>query len=699
MTDSTDRDGRVWRLPTRGSEYAVSESPDGTGLIMIGWGERSDEQPWKMPWVNYDLEIDAVPTEYSATGTRQTRGAELIVDHGDGLIGARLRLDPAQVTLDTDGPRTILRAVHTDSTGQLRLTSEIETSRDHDVVAKKVIVKNTGSRSLTFPRLFSAGWQLPIGPGARIDYLAGAWAHEFGEQRAVLPSGELSIGSRQGFTSHRYSPVITVAPLDDWDAGSARPSYSIALAWSGSWRMLVDAVPGADRVRVAGGIDDETCVITLEPGESFETPAMLGIRGAAEDSDAMAAQWHRYQRGQLARNQAVDHRPIVYNSWYATEFDVELDHQRRLAGIAAELGAEVFVVDDGWFAGRTSDRAGLGDWTPDPAKFPDGLGPLIDTVTGAGMRFGLWVEPEAVNPDSDLFRAHPDWIYRAGDRPLLTGRNQYVLDLGRPEVLAWVGQMLRDVLADSRISYLKWDLNRPISDGGRPGDDHGRQWSVQHTLGYYALLHLLRTEFPHVTVEACAGGGGRIDNAVLARTDVVWTSDETGPRDRLAIQHGFLGRYPASVMSSWVTDEPDELDHDPASLGFRFAVAMTGVLGVGSDLLGWDSATRSRAAELIATYKEIRGTVHNGDVHRHGTPQDPIYMLEYGDRDRSCLFVFLRPGADRDETVRPRGLDPDARYRRVGGDTVSGADAMAVGLPIRSVLAPDADLIILERQG
>lgn len=696
MNDNASADGRVWRLPTRSGEYAVSAAPDGSGLIMVGWGPPEDQQPWKEPVAVYELDPDTVPTEYSAAGTRHGRGAELIVDHGEGLIGARLRLDPAQVTVDTEGPRSILRAVHTDTTGHLRLTCEIETSRDHEVVAKRVIAKNTGGRPLTFPRLFSAGWQLPIGPGARIDYLAGGWAHEFFEHRAVLPAGEFSIGSRQGITSHRYSPVVTVSALDDAEADDDGPCYSIALAWSGSWRMLVDAVPDADRVRVAGGIDDETCMITLEPGESFETPASLGIC-STDGPDELAREWHDYQRGRLARSRGVDHRPIVYNSWYATGFDVEVDHQRRLAGIAAELGAEVFVVDDGWFAGRTNDRAGLGDWVPDKIKFPDGLGPLIDSVSEAGMRFGLWVEPEAVNPDSDLFRAHPDWVYRAGDRPLVTSRNQYVLDLGRPEVLAWVGQTLRDLLADGRISYLKWDMNRPVSDGGRPGDDHGRQWSVQHARGYYALLHLLRSEFPHVTVEACAGGGGRIDNAVLALTDVVWTSDETGPRDRLAIQHGFLSRYPASVMSSWVTDEPDKLDHDPASLGFRFAVAMTGVLGIGSDLLGWDAETRSRAAELIMTYKQIRDTVHNGIVRRHGHPRDPLYASEFSDEGRSCLLVFGRPGVAAQPRIRPLGLDPDARYRPNGGEPITGASAMTEGLPVRWSLASDADLIILER--
>ena len=276
---------------------------------------------------------------------------------------------------------------------------------------------------------------------------------------------------------------------------------------------------------------------------------------APDGHNGVRRRWHDYQRNWLARDLDVTRRPIVYNSWYATRFDVQPDQQLALADRAAELGAEVFVVDDGWFAGRTSDRSGLGNWWPDPVKFPDGLDPLISGVLARGLRFGIWVEPEAVSPDADILAEHPDWIYRAGDRPLVTVRNQYVLDFGRRAVLEWTEDWLRRLLNDRRITYLKWDMNRPITDGGRPGDRQSRQWAVQHTQGYYRVTRMLRTDFPDVTIEACSGGGGRIDSAVLGLSDVVWPSDETGPRDRLAIQHGFLSVYGPHVMSSWVTDD------------------------------------------------------------------------------------------------------------------------------------------------
>lgn len=692
-----------WVLRTATSAYVVGLAPDEAGPVLLGWTDGSPPPPAPPEPHGFRLPVDRQPLEVGALGTRQAGGVDLVVDHGDGLVGVRLRWPADEVRLVETPTGSVLTAHGRDTTGALEVQLVVLTSTAHDVVEKHLTLVNTGTAPLTFPRAFGPAWELPVGPGARVDYLYGDWSREFTPGHVELPAGELSLGSRQGITSHEYAPTVRVSRLqgseDDGDDGDDDPTaYGVALAWSGSWRLLVEAPPFGPRVRVAGGVDDESGVVRLEPGERFTTPATLGVR-APDGAAGVRARWHDHQRGWLARDTGLAHRPIVYNSWYATTFDVDVDSQRHLAELAAGLGVEVFVVDDGWFAGRTSDRAGLGDWRPDPAKFPDGLAPLADAVLARGMRFGIWVEPEAVNPDSDLYRAHPDWVYRAGDRPLVTKRNQLVHDLGRPEVLAWTTGWLRDLLRSAPISYLKWDMNRPVSDGGRPGDPYGRQWSVQHTEGYYAVLRMLREEFPHVTVEACAGGGGRVDLAVLGLTDVVWPSDETGARDRMAIQHGFLSVYGPHVMSSWVTDEPSRLDLAPVSLEFRFVVAMAGVLGVGSDLSAWDPAQRSRAADLVALYREIRETVHLGRVEPHGTPADDVYALEFGTPGRTVLLVYGRPGAEPGTRLRPATLDPGRRYRLTStGDTRSGAE-WAAGLEVPFALAPDADVLVLEPVG
>ncbi len=684
------RRASTWELPTATGRYRLGFT-EVAGPYLSSWGpdDPPDAEPTS-PSAAFRTEPDRFSAELSALGTRQTRAADLIVDHGDGLLGARLLWRADRVRVTEDGPRTRLQAVADDTAGGLRLTLVIETSRDGDVVTKHAVIDNLGDRACALRRAFAPAWELPIGPGAMVDVLAGDWSREFTPYRVSVPVGEFSIGSRQGITSHRYSPVITVA------APGRLTCYGFALAWSGSWRMSVEAEPFDDRVRVAGGVDDESGSIALEPGESYRTPDVLGIC-SPDGRDALARRWHDHQRRRLARDPGPRHRPIVYNSWYATTFDVRVEYQLALAGVAADLGVECFVIDDGWFRGRTSDRAGLGDWTPDPVKFPDGLTPLAAAVREQGMRFGVWVEPEAVNPDSDLYRAHPDWVYRAGDRPLLTVRNQYVLDLGRPEVIGWTEQWLRSLLTAAPIGYLKWDMNRPVSDGGRPGDSHGGQWSVQHTEGYYAVLAMLRREFPDVTVEACAGGGGRIDAAVLGLTDVVWPSDETGPRDRLAIQFGFLSAYAPHLMSSWVTDQPSRSDPEPVSLEFRFVVAMAGVLGIGSDLLRWSGSELHRATGLVRLYRQIRSTVLGGRVQRHGHPSGPFCAVEYATDDQMVILVWAR--SSRPETVRivPSGLDPAGRYRIRGRSPIRTGTELAAGIVVAFDLAEDTDVIILDR--
>jgi alpha-galactosidase len=679
-----------WELRTATSRYVIDLAPDHAGPVLQDWtaGEPRGWEP--EPGHQFVTLPDRLPLEYSALGTRHVRGAELVVEHPDGIVGARLTWPADQVAFTDDGERSTFTAGAVDTSGRVAVTLVVEASRRHDVVSKHAVITNTGSDLVFLRRAFSPAWSLPVAGPVDVEIRAGRWSHEFTPCSVRLPAGELSIGSRQGVTSHDYSPVVGVTS----GASPHGPAWGVALAWSGSWRLLVDVPPFRTRARVAAGVDDESCLITLEPGASYTTPRTLGVH-APDGLSGLRPRWHHYQRTVLARTTGLEHRPIIYNSWYATTFDVRLDQQLGLADRAAALGVEAFVVDDGWFSGRDDDRGGLGDWWPDERAFPDGLDPLVTGVLERGMRFGIWVEPEAVNPRSRLFEEHPDWVYRAGDRPLVTVRNQYVLDFGRPAVVEWAKGWLRDLLADERITYLKWDMNRPVSDGGRPGDLHGREWAIQHAEGYLEVMRMLRDEFPHVTVEACSGGGGRIDPAVLAVSDVVWPSDETGPRDRLTIQHGFLSAYSPHVMSSWVTDEPDRLDTAPVSLTFRFLVAMAGVLGIGSDLSAWTPEQLATGADLVRRYREIRRTVHTGRVEFHGTPAEALYALEYGSEDQTVLLVFGRQDRPDTVAVQPRTLVPGATYR-LNGHVVS-ADDLAAGVAVAFTLAPDADLVVLDR--
>ncbi len=700
-----------WTLPTATGSYAVSTAFGGTALVLDYFGPAADPVPRWQPSphrVSMAVPADLAPLEYAVAGIRHVHRSELIIERSDGSRGAALhyrehRLDGAHLTV-----------VFADSSVELALHTR--TRPDSDVVERWAVLHDLRSSGdpLRLPRVLSGALCVAAPYGARVHVLTGAWGRETTPMHSDLRAGVLQLGSRQGITGHLAAPTVCVQPLGP-DGMPEPAAFGAALAWSGSWSLAAEMHPNG-LLRLSGGIDDEQTVVLLNPGESFETPHLL-LGQHPDGPDALARVWHEHQRRVLSRSTDARHRPVLYNSWYATGFDLNVDQQLGLAKTAASLGIEAFVVDDGWFAGRTVDTAGLGDWRPDPAIFPDGLRPLAEQVRALGMRFGLWVEPEAVNPNSDLYRAHPDWIYRTEAQPLTTIRNQYVLDLGRPEVEAWVTDMLREVVTQNTVEYLKWDMNRPITAGGRPGELTALQWSVDHVRAYYRLLRMLRAEFPDLVVEACAGGGGRVDNAVIGLTDVVWPSDETGPRDRLAIQDGFLRAYPPHIMSSWVTDEPGTQDRTPASLTFRFVVAMSGVLGIGADISHWDEQQRATARAMVQLFVELRPVIHHGAVHRHGDPQLPGYAVEYaGGADQGGRIVVLVVDTSRSRVagsgagvvtsvdritppirIRPAGVDPNRRYRVRGDTTVySGAALRSAGYPVRWALADDADVLVFD---
>jgi alpha-galactosidase len=366
------------------------------------------------------------------------------------------------------------------------------------------------------------------------------------------------------------------------------------------------------------------------------------------------------------------------------------------------MGVELFVIDDGWFGARDSDTAGLGDWVVNPRKFPNGLGELIDAVNGLGMQFGIWVEPEMVNQDSDLYRAHPDWIFHFPSREPTFVRTQLVLNFAREDVRANVLGQLQRLLREHHIDFLKWDHNRPYTEVGWPSAPLERQrevW-VRHVWGVYEVLRELRREFPDLLIETCAGGGGRADLGILALTDQVWTSDNTEAADRLLIQHGYSHAYPARTMVNWVTDVPNQQTGREAPLPFRFDVAMQGVLGIGGNILEWTADELELARAKVAAYKRIRPVVQLGRQFWLSNPgiDDPC-AVQYVSEDRATTVVMayqvrgrVGRGARR---LRLQGLDPNRRYRRagLGGGAApaeaTGAALMGAGLPLFAEEPPE----------
>jgi alpha-galactosidase len=359
-----------------------------------------------------------------------------------------------------------------------------------------------------------------------------------------------------------------------------------------------------------------------------------------------------------------------------------------LAEKAAKMGVERFVIDDGWFGQRKNDHAGLGDWYVNKQKFPGGLKPLIDKVQSLGMDFGIWVEPEMVNPNSDLYRNHSDWVLNFTGRPRTEGRNQLVLNMARKDVHDYTLEWLDKLLTENKISFLKWDYNRNWSEPGWPAVpvDEQKNVYVDFIRNYYDILAQLRKRHPDVEIESCSGGGGRVDLGVLRLSDEVWTSDNTDAFDRLYIQNGFTYAYTPAVMMAWVTDSPTWVNHRPLSLEYRFLSSMQGSLGVGANLNHWKDEDFATASRMIAAYKEIRETVHRGQLYRLLQPESSEQSVTESvarDGKQAVLFTFLHSSRENYPfpTVRLRGLDENAVYavKPIAGKAVESTPTTATG--------------------
>ncbi|MFF1833517.1 alpha-galactosidase [Streptomyces sp. NPDC058231] len=694
-----------WLLRTENTTYAVRIAGEGRWAELAAWGPHGVEtgpSPFDAPHrTHFITRADAAPAEYIPYGLRPFTGADLVAQHPGGERGTWWTFDSAT----HDGDRA-LRLDFTDGELGLRAALHYETVPGTDVILRWTELSCTGDEELRLERIDSAAVNVPVTDGARLTYLTGQWSQEFRRTQIELTRGRFEMASTQGVPGHAYAPWLAVQDTAGTAEGNT-PTYGVALEWSGNWHLTADAEPGG-AVRVRAGRVPHEGAVRLAPGATLTTPR-LACAFSPEGLEGLARVWHRYER-RLSGERMHRTRKVLYNSWEATGFDVDAGSQLELAGIAADMGAELFVVDDGWFTGRHDETGGLGDWYPDPANFPDGFDDFIGRIRATGMDFGLWVEPEAISPNSALHTEHPEWVYRIDGRPATLVREQLLLDLGRKDVQDFVIATFDRLLGDHAISYLKWDMNRPPTERGRPGGGPVEEQDLDaaHVAGYLRVLDHLRTRHPHVTVEGCAGGGGRIEHATLARTDVVWPSDNTAPLDRLAIQYGYLHAHAPHTMSSWVTDSPGVFDPRPRSLAFRFVTAMAGVLGIGADIRTWSAGQRAEASRWIGRYKEIRDLIHHGEVRLLGTPSDATCGVQYEEEGGARIAVTawntgrldgapLVPG--RAARLRLRGLDPAAGYADQHTGTVhSGAHLLHYGLPFAWTAQYDAELVVLVRQ-
>jgi alpha-galactosidase len=538
--------------------------------------------------------------------------------------------------------------------------------------------------------------------------LTGRWCRERIPQRHQLAQGAWVRETRHGRTGHDATLVLAVGtPGFGFRSGEV---WGLHLGWSG------DAVHWAERnpdghAGVGAAELLAPSEVALGPGEEYATPPLYAVYSAT-GLDGLSAGLHRFVRDRPSHPRTP--RPVVLNTWEAVYFDHRLERLTELADVAARLGVERFVLDDGWFGNRRNDTAGLGDWYVAADVWPDGLNPLVTHVRKLGMEFGLWVEPEMVNPDSDLFRAHPDWVLQPPDRLPGTWRNQQVLDLASPECYAFIRDRLDALLADHDIAFLKWDHNRDLIEaghGGRPGV-HAQ------TLAVYRLLDELRRRHPGVEIESCASGGGRVDLGILARTDRVWASDTNDALERQHIQRWTQLLLPPELVGTHVGPPRSHTTSRTHSLAFRVATALFGHFGIEWDIAAASDAEQRALAEAIAFYRRMRPLLHTGEVVRADHPNPAAYLHGVVATDRSeALFAYVQLTASAFETpglARLPGLDPGRAYRvaplavagapetkqavapawlEAGGTTLTGGALAEVGLPM-PVLRPEQALLL-----
>jgi alpha-galactosidase len=668
---------------------------------LLTFQERASFSPNPIP-EDKSISLDSLPQEYPQYGTSDFRSPAYQVRLANGTRATELtyrshRIVPGKPALE-GLPAVYVEQEHEAETLELELEDRVSglvvvlsytVFADFDAITRSARLTNGSNESLQLERALSASVDFPDAAYDAL-YLSGAWARERHVQRRRLAPGVTGISSRRGSSSHQQNPFLALLRPDATEQQGE--VYGFSLVYSGSFTAEAEVEQfGTTRVQI--GINPFDFTWKLEPGESFQTPEAVLVY-SAEGLGGMSRTYHRLYRTRLCRGQFRDQeRPILVNNWEATYFDFNADKIEAIAKAGSELGIELFVLDDGWFGRRDRDNNSLGDWFEDRRKLPDGLANLARRVKDTGLQFGLWFEPEMVSPDSDLYRAHPDWCLHVPDRRRTEARDQLVLDMSRSDVRQYLYERLSAIFSTVPITYVKWDMNRNMTEIGSAVSPAERQGEVAHRymLGLYELLERLTSEFPHILFESCSGGGGRFDPGMLYYMPQTWTSDDTDAAERLKIQYGTSIVYPVSTMGAHVSAVPNHQVERTTPLTFRGDVAMSGNFGYELDLTRFTEEEKETAKRQIAIYKEIRGLVQQGDLYRLQSPfegNETAWMFVSPDQNEALLFYFrvlAEPNGPL-RSVKLQGLDPAKDYEVAGSSEVYGGDRlMNAGLSMASV--------------
>jgi alpha-galactosidase len=653
---------------------------------------------------------EPVALEYPTSGSGDFRVPAIEVEHADGstaldLVYAGHRINAGKPPIpglpstyvEDDGEADTLEIDLRDAVSGLEVTAVYSVFRGVAAVARGARIRNGGTSAVRVTTAMSASLDVPDAAWDLVQ-LSGIWARERHIVRRSLVPGRHAISSRGGASGHQHNPFLLLARSSTTeDHGEA---IGFSLVYSGNFLAEAEVDP-YDTTRIRLGINPDGFSWRLEPGEDFATPEVVlawSNAGLGGISDA----YHTLYRQRLARGPWRDRpRPIVLNNWEGTYFDFDEQKLLAMAGAARDVGVELFVLDDGWFGQRDDDTSSLGDWTDHPRKLPNGIGDLARRVEALGLRFGLWIEPEMISRRSRLFEQHPDWAIGVPGRPRTESRNQLVLDMSRGEIVDHLVRALSEVLASGPISYVKWDMNRYITEpfgSTLPAERQG-EFFHRYILGVYDLYARLTAAFPEILFESCAGGGGRFDPGLLAFAPQAWTSDDTDAMERLPIQYGTSLVYPLSSMAAHVSAVPNHQVGRVTSLDTRAAVAFFGVFGYELDPTVMSAADLETITAQTVFYKRWRDLFQRGRFVRLRSPFDgdgneTAWMVVSADARQAIVgwYQVLNRPVPRVNRLRLRGLDRSLDYRvttwpgghdaldRVNTGIRGGDELMAAGL-------------------
>ena len=558
---------------------------------------------------------------------------------GHEIIPGKPALDglPASY-VENDGEAETLSLLLRDPVSGLKVRLRYTLFADLPALAESLLYENAGSAPLILENAGSTCITLP----GRYDFihLHGGWAKERAVERVSPAALTRSISSARGASGHEHNPFAALAARDATEFSGE--CFGAALVYSGDFQISADE-NAFGTTRLTAGLNPRTFTWRLNPGEQFQSPEALLVYSQS-GLNAMSQTFHRLIRRRVCRGYWRDReRPVLINNWEATYFDFTPEKLLRIAKAASQAGIELFVLDDGWFGKRNDDHSSLGDWTVNTEKLPGGLSALAEKINALGLKFGLWFEPEMVSPDSDLYRAHPDWCLHAEGRPRSTSRNQLILDMSRRDVQDYVIEAVSAVLRSAPIGYVKWDMNRNFKETGSALLRDGRQGEIAHRymLGLYRVLEKVTSDFPHILFESCSGGGGRFDAGMLYYMPQTWTSDDTDAVERLRIQYGTSLCYPTSAMGAHVSAVPNHQAGRITSMRMRGDVALGGNFGYELDLSAQTPEDMEEIIRQVKQVKAIRRTTQQGVFTRLQSPfEDNITAWQFADDSRVILCAY-----------------------------------------------------------